>query len=78
MYLEATCIDLTSEKIENILRNSKPINYKWLIGRIRKQIPSLYENLCLDYYNPYQNNCRVTKDYYILVHSAIEFFIRKN
>lgn len=38
MYLEATCIDLTSEKIENILRNSKPINYKWLIGRIRKQI----------------------------------------
>lgn len=54
MYLEATCIDLTSEKIENILRNSKPINYKWLIGRIRKQIPSLYEKLCLDYYNPYQ------------------------
>lgn len=65
MYLEATCIDLTSEKIENILRNSKPINYKWLIGRIRKQIPSLYEELCLDYYNPYQNNCRVTKNYYI-------------
>lgn len=45
---------------------------------MRKQIPSLYEKLCLDYYNPYQNNCRVTKDYYILVHSAIEFFIRKN
>ena len=48
MYLEATCIDLTSEKIENILRNSKPINYKWLIGRIRKQIPSLYEKLIIE------------------------------
>lgn len=78
MYQETTCVDLTAEKVENILRNSKPINYKWLIGRIRKQIPSLYEKLCLDYYNPYQNNCRVTKDYYILVHSAIEFFIRKS
>lgn len=62
MYLEATCIDLTSEKIENILRNSKPINYKWLIGRIRKQIPSLYEKLCLDYYNPYQYFRKMSKN----------------
>lgn len=77
MHLESTCIDMSAEKIQAILERSKPINYKWLISKIRKHLPELYSDLCLDFYNPYENQCRVTKEYYILVHSAIEFFIRK-
>lgn len=77
MHLESTCIDMSAEKIQNILEHSKPINYKWLVSKIRKHLPELYSDLCLDFYNPYKNQCRVTKEYYILVHSAIEFFIRK-
>lgn len=55
----------------------KPINYKWLVNKIKKHIPQLYEALALDYYNPYENKCGVNQDYYILVHSAIEYFIKK-
>nr|DAT06181.1 MAG TPA: hypothetical protein [Caudoviricetes sp.] len=77
MHLESTCIDMPAEKIQAILERSKPINYKWLISKIRKHLPELYSDLCSDFYNPYKNQCRVTKEYYILVHSAIEFFIRK-
>ena len=31
----------------------------------------------LDVYNPYQEKCGVNRDYYVLVHSAIEYFIKK-
>lgn len=55
----------------------KPINYKWLVNKIKKHIPQLYEALALDYYNPYENKCGVNREYYILVHSAIEYFIKK-
>lgn len=55
----------------------KPINYKWLVNKIKKHIPQLYEALALDYYNPYENKCGVNQDYYILVHSSIEYFIKK-
>lgn len=43
MHLESTCIDMSAEKIQNILERSKPINYKWLISIIRKH---LYLDLC--------------------------------
>lgn len=49
----------------------------WLVKRIKKQLPLLYKELCLEFYNPWENQYRVNRDYYILVHSAIEFFIRK-
>lgn len=49
----------------------------WLVNKIKKHIPQLYEALALDYYNPYENKCGVNQDYYILVHSAIEYFIKK-
>ena len=55
----------------------KPINYKWLVNKIKKHIPQLYEALALDYYNPYEIKCGVNQDHYILVHSSIEYFIKK-
>ena len=54
MHLESTCIDMSAEKIQAILERSKPINYKWLISKIRKHLPELYSDLCLDFYNPYK------------------------
>lgn len=59
------------------MKGIKPINYKWLVAKIKKHIPHLYEALALQFYNPWQNNCGVTKDYYVLVHSATEYFIKK-
>lgn len=59
------------------MKGIKPINYKWLVNRIKKHIPQLYETLALEYPNPYESKCGVSQDYYILVHSAIEYFIKK-
>lgn len=77
MTYECCCADITVEELEKKMEGSKPINYKWLVGRIRKQLPSLYQELSLQMYNPWEENCCVTKERYVLVHSAIEYFILK-
>ena len=77
MYLECTCSQISIEKWKQKMKNSRPLNYGWLVRRIKKQLPLLYKELCLEFYNPWENQCRVNREYYILVHSAIEYFIRK-
>ena len=77
MELECTCGEITLEEWNSKMRGNRPISYKWLVRKIKRHLPDLYETLCLDYYNPWQNQCRVNERYYILVHSAIEYFIAK-
>lgn len=77
MYLECDCSQISMAEWEEKMKGSRPINYKWLICRIRKHIPLLYKELCLNFYNPYESQCRVNRRYYILVHSATEYFIKK-
>ena len=77
MYLECTCIGIGIERWNRLMKGSKPLNYKWLKRRIKKYLPELYNALCMDFYNPYEEQTRVTKTHYILVHSSIEYFIKK-
>ncbi|KAA5287152.1 hypothetical protein F2Z06_19995 [Phocaeicola dorei] len=53
------------------------VNPALLVKRIKKEIPNLYNSLALDFPNPYASQCRSTPTHYILVHSAIEYFIKK-
>ena len=77
MTLECTCVTISNEKWELLMKGSKPINYKWLANKIKRELPSLYNDLRLDIYNPYWEQSRVTKTHYILVHSMVEYFIEK-
>lgn len=77
MELVATCVNITQSEWDNLMKGARPLNYEWLKRRIKKNLPNLYNDLCLDYYNPWCEQCKVTKTHYILVHSAIEYFIRK-
>lgn len=77
MHLECTCAQISADKWAELMKGGKPINYKWLINKIKMEMPELYNSLCLNLYNPWENNCMQTKTHYILVHSAIEYFIRK-
>jgi hypothetical protein len=77
MYLEYDCTSIDKSLWDKLMKGAKPINYKWLISKIRKHIPDLYKDLALDFYNPYSEQCVKTKTHYVLVSSAIEYFIRK-
>ena len=77
MWLECTCVDITKDEWDRLMKGSRPLNYKWLVKKIKKELPDLYRELRLDLYNPYCELARVTKTHYILVSSAIEYFINK-
>lgn len=77
MELECNCSQISTWEWKRKMKGSRPLNYKWLVARIKKHLPHLYEDLCLQFYNPWQDQCRRTRTHYILVHSAIEYFIKK-
>jgi len=77
MYFECTCIGIGIERWNRLMKGNKPLNYEWLRRKVKKHLPELYDSLGLDYYNPYENQTRVTKTHYILVYSSIEYFISK-
>ena len=59
------------------MKGNYPIDYQELVSKIKRELPRLYKELALDYYNPYGEQACQTKTLYILVHSAIEYFIEK-
>ena len=77
MIYECCCEDITLDKWKVLVHGARKCSYKRLISKIKREIPSLYEQLMLDVPNPYDEQCRQTDTHYILVHSMIEYFIRK-
>lgn len=77
MIYECCCEDITFNKWKVLMHGARKCSYKRLISKIKREIPSLYEQLMLDVPNPYAEQCRQTDTHYILVHSMIEYFIRK-
>lgn len=77
MRLQCTCIDVTQQEWDQLMRGRRPMSYQWLKNKIKKHLPQLYDELSLDYYNPYEGHTYRTKTHYILTHSSIEYFILK-
>ena len=77
MYLEGTCGTFSADECERLYRKAKPLNYKWLVNKIKRELPDLYERLSLNLFNPWWEECFKTKTHYILVWSAQDYFIRK-
>lgn len=77
MRLQCTCQDITKQEWDRLMKGRRPMSYKWLKRRIKRTMPHLYNELMLDYYNPYESATYRTKTHYILTHSSIEYFILK-
>ena len=77
MYYETNCTAVSIDKWNALMKGAIKCSYKRLVAKVKREIPELYKSLCLDMYNPWEDDCKQTKTHYILVHSAIEFFIRK-
>ena len=65
------------DKWRELMKYGRKCSYRLLAARIKRELPELYHALALQFYNPYAEQCRQTPTHYILVHSAIEYFIRK-
>ena len=77
MYYETNCTCVTIDEWNQLMRGARKCSYKRLVSKIKRELPELYFDLCLNIYNPFESQCMQTKSHYILVHSAIEYFIHK-
>ena len=77
MDLIGTCATFSQTECERLLRGSRRVSYKRMVAKIKKELPELYKELALQYYNPFEDQCSQTKTHYILVHSATDYFILK-
>jgi hypothetical protein len=59
------------------MKGAKRVSYRRLVSRVKNEIPELYHALALNLYNPWAGQCKQTSTHFILVHSAIEYFIHK-
>lgn len=77
MKLQCTCKDITKQEWDKLMKGRRSMSYNWLKRRIKHSLSHLYDELMLDYYNPYESATYRTKTHYILTHSSIEYFILK-
>lgn len=77
MVYETNCTQLSIGEWKVLMKHARRCSYRLLLQRIRRELPDLYESLALQYPNPYAAQCRQTPTHYILVHSSIEYFLRK-
>ena len=76
MYLECTCTQITQSKWDRLMKGARRASQRKLNSLVKKHLPDLYEALALEFPNPY--DYFQTRTHWILVHSAIEYFIRKD
>ena len=77
MYYETNCTCITIDEWYRLMKGARKCSYRRLVSRIKKEMPSLYHELALQFYNPFEEQCKQTKTHYILVHSGIEYFLHK-
>lgn len=77
IWLECTCADIDKDMWDKLMAGAKPLDYDWLVARIKKDLPDVYSQLMLNLYNPWHESCYVTRTHYILTWSATEYFFHK-
>lgn len=77
MYYDTCCCKITTDEWNKLMTGARKTSYKSLKRKIKSELPELYYALGLNFPNPYWQACKQTKTHYILVHSAIEYFIHK-
>lgn len=75
---ETNCTETTQEEWDELMKGGKPYPYSNLVNLIRKYYPKMYNELALNYHNPWSDDTYETKTHLILTHSAIEYFFRKD
>lgn len=78
MSLDNTCENISMNTFNKYMEGTTKANGSLIRKHIKEHLPELYNALCLDFYNPYEENSRKKKGLFVYVHSAIEYFIRFN
>jgi hypothetical protein len=70
------CADLKAEFVEKLMSKAKKVDYRKLLLIVLRDHRWLYDELNLDWWNPYDNSACRTKKYYILEWSCMEYVFK--
>ncbi len=71
-----TCVGITQTEWDNFMENTTKANGRQIRLLIKKFLPELYEDLALQYYNPYEHRAVKKRGLLVYVHSGIEYFLQ--
>lgn len=74
MWLECTCVNISQGRWDQLMQGAVRANKTKVNQLVSIYLPELYRDLSLKLNNPYKY--LITKKHIIVVHSAIEYFIR--
>ena len=60
MYYETNCTCTAIDEWYRLMKGARKCSYKRLVRRIRKELPSLYQSLALQYYVSIRRNAPFT------------------
>lgn len=78
LTLETTCAGISIDKYDELYTGAKKANGKKIRMLIKKHLPELYNDLCLNLYNPFEKQSVRTKTHFIYLHSATDYFLKIN
>lgn len=78
MELVSSCVSINISQWEEYMEGTTKANGKTIRNLIKKHLPELYDDLCLQFNNPYESNSVKKKGLLVYVHSGIEYFIEFN
>ena len=74
LQLDTTCTNCSLHRWNLLMKGAVRANKRTINSLVKKLLPDLYEELALQFFNPY--NYLRTKTHLILVHSSIEYFLK--
>lgn len=77
-FLLTTCVGTNITNFKWLMKGTRPCSGSRLRNEIKRHLPTLYDELCLQYYNPFEHRSRRKKGLAVYVHSGIEYFIQIN
>mgnify|MGYP003402226643 FL=1 len=74
--LECNCSQISQIKHEQLYKRAKKANGKKIRMMIKKQLPDLYNDLALEFPNPFESQSVKTEMHLIYIHSATDYFLK--
>ena len=71
----ATCVGISFPQWDKLMTNTKKANGAQIRKLIKEHLPELYDDLALEFYNPYENRSVKKEGLLVYVHSGIEYFL---
>lgn len=76
MDLIATCASVNISQWDKYMKGTRKANGSRIRRLIKNHLPDLYDDLALEFYNPYESSSVKKQGLLVYVHSGIEYFIK--